>query len=103
MSDVAVLSSTVINVSGQYAIEVGIPMPGVRGKPSYVGHPDTLKLLAALGANYQGAGVLFNGLAVGESFIAVPLANPNRDAGFTVDQALQSVNQLRVTRVTRIG
>lgn len=103
MSDVAVLSSTVINVSGEYKVEVNVPLPDIKGLPSYVGHPDTLKLLAALGADYQGAGVLFQGLAVGESFIAVPLANPNRDAGFTVDQALSGLDQIRVTRVTRIA
>ena len=103
MSDVAVLSSTVINVSGQYSVEVGIPLPNVKGLTHYVGHPDTNKLITALGAVYAGTGALFNGLAVGESFIAVPLANPNRDAGFTVDQALTSLDQIRVTRVTRIA
>lgn len=101
MSDVAVLSSTVINVTGKYSVEVNIPLPSVKGLPSYVGHPDTAALLAALGANKVSG--LFEGLRVGESFIAVPLANPNRAEGWVVDQALQSVDQLRVTRVTRIG
>jgi len=98
---VAILSSTVINVSGEYSVEVGIAMPeNIKGLPHYVGHPDTRKLIDTLGAEYQ-EGKLFNGLAVGESFLAVPLANPKREAGWTVDQALGSINELRVTKVTR--
>ena len=99
--DVAVLSSTVINVSGEYKVEVNVALPDIKGLPSYVGHPDTAALLAALGANKVGG--LFQGLAVGESFIAVPLANPNRSEGWVVDQALSGLDQIRVTRVTRIG
>lgn len=103
MSDVAILSSTVINISGRYDVEVGIPMPEISGLPSYVGHPDTASLLAKLGVEPMLKGSMFNGLEIGQSFIAVPLANPNRSEGWTVDQALASLDGLRVTRVTRIG
>jgi hypothetical protein len=99
---VAVLSSTVINVSGQYDVEVGVEMPDVKDMPSYVGHPDTAQLLAECGVKQMPKGELFNGLQIGESFIAVPLANPNRDTGWTVDQSLSTLDDLRVTSVTRI-
>lgn len=101
MNLVAVLSSTVINVSGNYDVEVGVDMPDIKGLTHFVGHPDTRKVIESLGAVYAGAGELFKGLEVGESFIAVPLANPDRSSGWTVDQALKSVNDLRVTLITR--
>lgn len=103
MSTVAVLSSTVINVSGQYDVQVGVSMPDVKGLPSYVGHPDTAALLSELGVEAQARGALFNGLEVGQSFVAVPLQNPDRSEGWTKDQALASLDQVRVTIVTRIG
>lgn len=101
MKVVAVLSSTVINVSGNYDVEVGVSMPEIQGLTHYVGHPDTRKVVEELGAKYAGQGELFKGLEVGESFVAVPLANPDRSSGWTVDQALESIDQLRVTLVTR--
>ena len=102
MKIVAVLSSTVINVSGVYEVKVGVPMPDVKGLPSYVGHPDTAKLLEHLEVVPQPKGALFSGLEPGDSFLAVPLANPDRSAGWTVDQALVGIESLRVTLVTRV-
>lgn len=101
MNLIAVLSSTVINVSGKYDVQVSVEMPDIKGLPSYVGHPDTAAVLEKLGVNKVSG--LFAGLEVGQSFLAVPLSNPNRDEGWTVDQALSSLSELRVTIVTRVG
>lgn len=101
---VAALSSTVINVTGEYRVEVGISVPNsLEGIPHYVGHPDTAAVLNRLGAVAQPKGSMFGGLEIGQSFVAVPLQNPDRSGGWTVDQALASVDQLRVTLVTRIA
>lgn len=103
---VAILSSTVINVSGEYDVRVGIPfadVEGVKGVTHYVGHPDTRAVVESLGAEYAGKGARFEGLEVGEAFMAFPLSNPNRDSGWTKDEALDSVEQLRVTLVRRTG
>ena len=99
----AILSSTIVNVSGLYEVQVNAPLPNLEGIPSYVGHPDTAALLAELGVEAQPKGSLFGGLEVGQSFVAVPLQNPNRSQGWTVDQAVSGVDQLRVTIVTRVG
>ncbi|MDH4330907.1 MAG: hypothetical protein OEV93_05170 [Candidatus Moranbacteria bacterium] len=99
---VAGLSSTVINVSGQYDVLVGIPMPkDLSGLPHYVGHPDTKAFLDKLGGRKTPG--LFEGLRVGESFLAFPLQNSRKDNEWTVDQALNDIEEIRVTLVTRIA
>lgn len=99
---VAGLSSTVINRRGTYEVEVDLAMPeSLAGVPHYVGHPSTKAVLDSLGAE-KVAG-LFGGLEVGESFLAFPIVNPRGDAEWTLDRALASRDELRVTLVTRIA
>lgn len=100
---VAVLSSTVINRSGNYRIVVDAELPEVSGLPHYVGHPDTAQVINGLGAVAQPKGSLFGGLEVGEAFVAFPLQNPDRSAGWTKDQAIAGLGNLRVTVVERIA
>lgn len=98
---VAALSSTVINVDGQYDVKVGLPMPtDMKDVPHYVGHPSTKAVLDALGAEKVPG--LFDGLKVGESYLAFPIMNPRGDGEWTVDRALASPDEIRVILVTRI-
>lgn len=75
---------------------------------SYVGHPATRALLEALGATTDASGVngapgRWAGPAIGEAYLAVPLNNNQRQAGWTADEAVQSVAELRAIRCTRIA
>ncbi len=100
-SVVAALSSTVINRTGQYEVTVGLDLPeSLAGVPHYVGHPSTKAVLDSIGAEKVPG--LFNGLEVGESFLAFPIVNPRGDAEWTIDRALESRDEIRVTLVTRI-
>lgn len=98
---VAILSSTVLT-DGVFECRT-IPFPGdLADTPHYVGHPDTKALIEELGA-VQAPTKLFTGLEVGESFLAVPLANNQRAEGWTVHQAVADINQLTAKLVTRIA
>lgn len=99
---VAILSSTVLTQGTFECREAPIPAD-LTGMPSYVGHPDTAALLTRLGAAPQLKGALFGGLEVGQSFLAVPLANPDRSVGWTVDTCVASLDQIRAKLVTRIA
>lgn len=102
---VAILSSTVINRSGTYGVECGVALDPkeVAVVAHFIGHPDTASLLIGLGAVPQPKGMLFSWLEVGQRFLAVPLSNPDRSAGWTVDQAIKGIGDMRITRVTRIA
>jgi hypothetical protein len=80
--------------------EVAFPAD-LAGATSYVGHPATKALIEALGA--QTVTGKWAGPAVGESYLAVPLAQNNREGGYTQDQAIESVSELRAIRCTRIA
>ena len=98
---VAVLSSTVLT-DGVYSCEI-VPFPSsLTGIPHYVGHPATKGLIEALGA-VSASTKLFAGLAVGESYIAVPLARNERVEGWTKDTAVTDVSQLQAKLVTRLA
>lgn len=98
---VAVLSTTVLT-DGTFTCET-IPFPQeLSGIPHYVGHPDTKALVEALGA-VKAPTNLFEGLEVGESYLAVPLANNQRADGWTVHQAVAGLHQLKAKVVTRIA
>lgn len=70
------------------------------GSTSYVGHPATRQLLEALGA--ETATGKYGGPAVGESYLAVPLANNARTEGWTQNTAVQDVSELKAILCTRI-
>lgn len=79
--------------------EVEFPS-SLTGCQSYVGHPATRQLLEALGAETLPG--RWQGPAVGESYLAVPLAQNQREGGWTQDQAISSTRELRAIRCTRI-
>jgi hypothetical protein len=75
---------------------------------SYVGHPATRGLLEALGATTDTSGVngapgKWAGPSVGESYLAVPLAQNPRAEGWTANVAVESVAALKAIRCTRIA
>jgi len=82
-----------------------IPFPeDLAGCTHYVGHPATKALLEALGAEPAPTGAKWQGPAVGEVYLAVPLAAANsRAEGWTKDAAISSVKELRAIRCTRIA
>ncbi|MEK7611391.1 MAG: hypothetical protein AAB486_03415 [Patescibacteria group bacterium] len=95
------MSSTVLT-DGTFQCET-VPFPkDLTGVQHYVGHPATKGLLEALGA-VQAPEKLFKGLEVGESYLAVPLANNPRADGYTVETAVSDVGQLTAKIVTRIA
>jgi hypothetical protein len=98
----AVLSSTILTEGTFKCIECEMP-ESLYGVPSYVGHPDTASLLSKLGVISMPKWLLFNGLRMGECYLAVPLANPDRSTGWTVDQAVKDIKELKVKLVTRIA
>lgn len=101
---VAVLSSTVITPGASFRCEeVAFADLDLAGVPSFCGHPDTAALLAAFGVEPQPRGSNFAGLAVGQSFLAVPLKIPAREGGWTVDSAVAELGALRPLLVTRIA
>lgn len=101
ISFVAILSSTVLT-DGTFQCET-ISFPNdLSGVPHYVGHPDTKALIEALGA-VQATEKLFDGLEIGESYLAVPLANNKREAGWTVNQAVSDLSQLTAKLVRRVA
>ena len=73
----------------------------LKGFVSFVGHPATRELVEALGATT--ATGKFAGLQVCESFHAVPLANNQREGGFTKDVAIESVAALKCIKCTRVA
>lgn len=97
----AILSSTVLT-DGTFQCET-VPFPkDLTGTPHYVGHPATKALIEALGAT-PAPEKLFRGLEVGQSYLAVPLANNPRAEGYTADTAVNDVSQLTAKKVTRIA
>lgn len=86
-----------------------VPFPAsLAGVVSYVGHPNTRQLLEALGAVTDASGVngapgKWAGPGVGESYLAVPLANNQRPEGWTVNAAVESVAELKAILCTRIA
>lgn len=79
--------------------EVSFPAD-LTGSTHYVGHPATRALLEALGATYQPG--RWAGPEIGESYLAVPLAQNAREGGWTKDVAVADVSELRAIRCTRI-
>lgn len=120
---VAVLSALKFFVAGQNKAKVIAPSPlgfpgatiqfeempfpaDLTGMTSYVGHPATRSLLEALGAqtdaSNNGNPGRWQGPAIGESYLAIPLASNAREGGYTKDVAIDSVSALRAIRCTRI-
>ena len=80
--------------------EVAFPKD-LTGCVSYVGHPATKALLEGLGAStVSGRWV---GPEIGESYLAVPLAQNAREGGYTKDMAIESVSELKAILCTRVA
>lgn len=79
--------------------EVEFPQ-SLEGCLSYVGHPNTKALLELLGAEYVKG--LWKGPAIGEVYLAVPLARNEREGGWTEDTAISAISELRAIKCTRL-
>lgn len=97
---VAIVSSTILT-DGTFVCETISFPQDLAGVPHYVGHPATKGLIEALGAT-QAPTKFFGGLEVGESYLAVPLANNPRSEGYTTDLAISDISELTAKKVTRI-
>ena len=75
---VAILSTTVLPVDGTYCVTTlqgearQEALSNLAGIPHFTGHPDTKKLIEALGA-VPASAKLFSGQKVGETVLCVPL------------------------------
>lgn len=99
----AILSSTILNIDGTYTSQTIEATPELfKGVTSYVGHPNTAALLEDLGA-VKSENPKFDGLQVGESYLAVPLYNNPRTEFHTVHQNIEGMKDLRLILVTRIA
>lgn len=99
---VAILSSTVLPIDGDYRRRE-ITFPGnLEGVQHYVGHPATKELVEALGAT-RAESNLFGGLEVGEACLCVPLAKPRDDgkSEWTNHAAVESTKDLKAILVIR--
>lgn len=103
-----VIVSSPIGFAGTTIRFEEVPFPkDLTGCRSYVGHPATRALLEALGAETDASGPngapgKWAGPAVGEVYLAVPLASNPRTEGWTPNVAIETVAQLRAIRCTRI-
>lgn len=89
---VAVLTSWVPEFSGNYRIEKDVELPDLHDVPSFVDSPHASSFLQKRGVVPQPPGSKFNGLAVGDCYVALP---PDFESKFGED--------VKVTRVTRLS
>lgn len=100
--DKLVVLSSPLGFPGALVEFADIPFPAaLSGYSSYVGHPATKTLLEALGAETMPG--RWTGPAVGESYLAVPLAQNAREGGYTKDVAIDSVADLHAILCTRLA
>lgn len=106
MFNVILSSALVFPGTTVKAEEITFPTD-LTGVLSYVGHPATQALVEALGAvtdeSNNGRPGKYAGPAVGESYLAVPLASNARPGGYTQHAAVSDVAALRAILVTRIS
>lgn len=104
-----VIVSTPLGFAGSTIRFEEIDFPAsLAGMVSFVGHPATRSLVEALGAVTDASGVngapgKYAGPAVGESYLAVPLAANPRAEGWTANVAVESVKELKAILCTRIA
>lgn len=104
-----VVLSTPLGFAGSVMIFEEVEFPAsLAGMVSFVGHPATRSLVEALGAQTDASGVngapgKYHGPAVGESYIAVPLAQNPRTEGWTANVAVESTRDLKAILCTRIA
>lgn len=102
MSQFTVIVSSPLGFTGTTVKFEEMPFPtNLSGCTSYVGHPTTKGLLEALGATTISG--KWEGPKLGESYLAVPLANNKREAGYTVETAIEDISSLRCILCTRIA
>jgi hypothetical protein len=100
----AILSTTVLPLDGNYAVQTLETIPEIGGIAHYIGHPATKQIVEQLGAA-QAASKLFTGLSVGESAIAVSIKqglSTRATEGFTSPHQEVDINMLTFRLITRL-
>ncbi|OGZ54064.1 MAG: hypothetical protein A3H64_00445 [Candidatus Ryanbacteria bacterium RIFCSPLOWO2_02_FULL_45_11c] len=107
----AILSTTVLPIDGTYCVrtltgtEREDALRSLAGVPHYVGHPDTKKIVEALGA-VPAPSKLFSGLAIGERALCFPikqgLSSRGQEGFSSPHQAVEEIEKLDVRVITRL-
>ena len=107
----AILSTTVLPIDGSYRVSTlkGAEREGalaaLAGVPHYVGHPDTKKIVEALGAT-PAPSKLFGGLEIGEQALCFPikqgLSSRGQEGFSSPHQAVEEIEKLDVRVITRL-
>lgn len=103
MSIVAILSSPVLVLDGEYRIETLEEIPCIKNIPHYIGHPSTKSIVEELGATKAPTNI-FLGLEINQQAICFTLKNgfgSRKTEGITVNQEA-SLQDLQVRLLTRI-
>ena len=111
MSFVAILSTTILPVDGAYSVrtlqgeEREQSLVSLVGCAHYIGHPDTKKIVEALGAT-PAPTKLFGGLGVGEHALCFPikqgLSSRGQEGFSSSHQAVEEIEKLDVRVITRL-
>lgn len=110
MKFVAILSTTVLPNDGTYSVrtlrnaERQEVLNNLSEIQHYIGHPDTKKIVEALGA-IPAPSKLFKGLEEGEECLCFPIKqglSTRATEGFTAHQAIQEVETLDVRVIRRV-
>jgi hypothetical protein len=100
----AILSTTILPLDGNYAVQTLDTIPEIGGIAHYIGHPATKEIVEQLGA-VQAASKLFTGLAVGETAIAVSIKqgmSTRATEGFTTPHQDVDMSMLTFRVITRL-
>jgi len=108
----AILSTTVLPHDGTYEVrtlvgtERATTLESLSWVPHYVGHPDTKKIVEALGA-IPAPTKLFEGLQVGEKAVCFPikagLSTRGTEGFSSPHQAISEIDDLAVRVITRLS
>jgi len=101
MTAKAILSTTLLQHSGDYRFTPLTAAPAIAGIPHHVGHPATRFLLDREGGVYTPG--LFLGLEVGEYFFVAQLRDARKGQAFTVDHPGVEPGDLKWGLVTRLA
>ncbi|OGZ44824.1 MAG: hypothetical protein A3J54_00615 [Candidatus Ryanbacteria bacterium RIFCSPHIGHO2_02_FULL_45_13b] len=107
----AILSTTILPIDGNYSVRTltGVEreeaLSSLVGAAHYIGHPDTKKIVEALGAT-PAPSKLFGGLEIGEQALCFPIKQGLSDRGqegfSSPHQAVEEIEKLDVRVIMRL-
>jgi len=102
---VAILSTTVLPLDGEYDIKTLKEIPDISGVSHFIGHPATREIVEKLGA-VKAESNLFTGLKVGETALAFSIAqgkSSRSQNGFTSPHQDVKIEDLSVRLIIRLA